>query len=83
VTSRTTELDAARQQTDSANQAKTNFLATMSHDIRTPMNAVIGLNELLRRDDATTLLAARNLRCAAATLDCAELGAVAVEEAAL
>lgn len=32
-----------------ANEAKTNFLSSMSHDIRTPMNAVIGLTELALR----------------------------------
>ena len=34
---------------ESANQAKTRFLSTMSHDIRTPMNAVIGMTEIARR----------------------------------
>lgn len=32
-----------------ANQAKTDFLSTMSHDIRTPMNAVIGMTDIARR----------------------------------
>ena len=32
---------------DRANQAKTEFLATVSHEIRTPMNGVIGMAELL------------------------------------
>ena len=31
------------------NQAKTDFLSTMSHDIRTPMNAVIGMTDIARR----------------------------------
>ena len=31
-----------------ANQAKTRFLSTMSHDIRTPMNAVIGMTEIAK-----------------------------------
>ncbi|MDE7035590.1 MAG: response regulator, partial [Eubacteriales bacterium] len=33
-----------------ANEAKSNFLANMSHDIRTPMNAVVGFSVLLGRD---------------------------------
>lgn len=33
-----------------ANQAKSNFLSAMSHDIRTPMNAIIGLCTLLKKD---------------------------------
>jgi len=36
-------------QADAANQAKTTFLFNMSHDIRTPMNAIIGYTELLEK----------------------------------
>ncbi len=39
-------LDAAK----SANEAKSNFLSNMSHDIRTPMNAIVGFSALLERD---------------------------------
>ena len=43
------ELSAAVDQADRANAAKTSFLSSMSHDIRTPLNGVIGL---LQIDDA-------------------------------
>ncbi|MDO4502848.1 MAG: ATP-binding protein [Coriobacteriia bacterium] len=33
----------------SANEAKTNFLFNMSHDIRTPMNAIMGYSQLMRK----------------------------------
>ena len=35
---------------ENANRAKTDFLANMSHDIRTPMNAIIGITSLIRHD---------------------------------
>lgn len=40
-------LEVARQAADSANQAKSRFLATMSHEIRTPLYGVLGTLELL------------------------------------
>ncbi|KEF43373.1 MAG: hypothetical protein ER33_01110 [Cyanobium sp. CACIAM 14] len=48
VAERTRELVEARDEALAASQAKSVFLANMSHDIRTPMNAVIGMAELLR-----------------------------------
>lgn len=39
--------DQARAAADSANQAKSLFLATMSHEIRSPLNAILGNLELL------------------------------------
>ncbi|MDO4477917.1 MAG: transporter substrate-binding domain-containing protein [Lachnospiraceae bacterium] len=43
------ELQALADRAQSANKAKTDFLFNMSHDIRTPMNAIIGYTELLKR----------------------------------
>jgi len=40
------ELDETRQEAIRANDAKSQFLSSMSHDIRTPMNAIVGMTEI-------------------------------------
>ena len=40
----------ALQSAERASKAKTDFLANMSHDIRTPMNAIIGINTLMKNE---------------------------------
>lgn len=42
--------EEAFQVAQEANKSKSNFLANMSHDIRTPMNAIIGITSLIRHD---------------------------------
>ena len=42
------QLEKARILAEQANDSKTKFLANMSHDIRTPMNAIVGLTELMQ-----------------------------------
>ena len=44
--------DDALEQAKHANEAKTDFLANTSHEIRTPINAVLGMNEMILRETA-------------------------------
>lgn len=51
---------AALNEAKLASQAKTNFLSEMSHDIRTPMNAIMGMTDIALRQEG---LAARTRDC--------------------
>ena len=64
------KLSEAAVQANQANEAKSYFLSTMSHDIRTPMNAILGLNEMVLRDSHDDVIVgyAENIKTAGNTL---------------
>ena len=51
VKERTRELEDSKQAADMANRAKSTFLARMFHEIRTPINAIMGFSQLMQRDE--------------------------------
>ena len=55
VAERTRELVALNQQLDQANRLKSQFLANVSHEFRTPMNAIIGFTRLVMRKTETQI----------------------------
>lgn len=52
------EIKRVRQQAEKASIAKSEFLATMSHEILTPMNAIIGLNDVIMEESEDTEICA-------------------------
>jgi signal transduction histidine kinase/CheY-like chemotaxis protein len=55
------QIHSALTQTEKANSAKSDFLASMSHEMRTPLNAVIGLSELVLEDSGISKTVEANL----------------------
>ena len=56
VKERTRELEVQTVVAQEASRTKSNFLANMSHEIRTPMNAILGMSELILREDTTDIV---------------------------
>lgn len=64
------ELENEKQYADEANKAKSEFIANVSHEIRTPINAVLGLDEMILRESRDEKIRhyARDIKSAAQTL---------------
>ena len=45
------QIEAEKTRAEEANKAKSAFMSNMSHEIRTPMNAIVGMTDILLRED--------------------------------
>jgi signal transduction histidine kinase/DNA-binding response OmpR family regulator len=52
IEERTSELSKAKEIAEFANRSKSDFLTNMSHEVRTPLNAILGFCQLMQRDDS-------------------------------
>lgn len=51
----TSQIEEERDRADEASRAKSDFLSNMSHEIRTPMNAVVGMTDIMLRNNPAPL----------------------------
>ncbi|PXA03303.1 hypothetical protein DDZ13_12840 [Coraliomargarita sinensis] len=68
VNQRTGELKLSNQQLREANSVKQNFLASMSHEIRNPLNGILGIAQLLKQEPARDKTRINHLHACAAHL---------------
>lgn len=66
----TNEVEAEKERAIEANEAKSLFLSSMSHEIRTPMNAIVGITDIMLRDNLPPddMEYLRNIRSSGAAL---------------
>ncbi len=64
------QLNSEKEKADKANAAKSKFIANVSHEIRTPINAVLGMDEMILREtkEETTRQYAYDIKSATQTL---------------
>ncbi|KAF0285548.1 hypothetical protein BA899_00725 [Spiribacter sp. SSL99] len=63
------ELEAARAEAEQASQAKTEFLAVISHEVRTPLNGIFGLTDMIQQELTPQSRAYRYLQTLRASAD--------------